>query len=197
MRNLKLKLCWLRLTKSYDFAVSAMLSVVVANLFSHLAFSHSLFDEQLKRRNIDVSVGRTNLALIEQSIAEIIQTNYIKISPDVSVAITIETLKKEQQTEAYCVAEEGIFVGKLFLPQLLEADPHAKAHLNVVTNDIIIPASSSIFQAIEIASDFVGEAMAVVDQKSGRMIKMQKVKHLTMRLLSKRVRQSHPQSQNK
>ena len=52
------------LTESYDFAVSAMLSVVVANLFSHLAFGHSLFDEQLRRRNIDVSVGRTNLALM-------------------------------------------------------------------------------------------------------------------------------------
>ena len=34
------------LTESYDFAVSAMLSVVVANLFSHLVYSHSLFDEQ-------------------------------------------------------------------------------------------------------------------------------------------------------
>ena len=71
---------------------------------------------------------------------------------------------------AYCVAQDGTFVGKLFLPQLLEVDPHTKACLSVVTSDIVIPASSSIFQAIEIASDFVGEAMAVVDHKSGRMI---------------------------
>ena len=102
------------LTESYDFAVAAMLSVVVANLFSHMAFSHSLFDEQLKRRNIDVSVGRTNLALMEQSISEIIQTNFIKVSPNETVARTVNVLKKEQQTEAYCVAEDGTFVGKLF-----------------------------------------------------------------------------------
>ena len=158
------------LTESYDFAVSAMLSVVVANLFSHLAFSHSLFDEQLKRRNIDVSVGRTNLALMEQSIAEIIQTDFIKISPNDSVARTIDMLKKEQQTEAYCVAEDGTFVGKLFLPELLEANPQSEASLSVVANDTIIPANSSIFQAIEIASDFVGEAMAVVDHENGLMI---------------------------
>ena len=158
------------LTESYDFAVSAMLSVVVANLFSHLAFSHSLFDEQLKRRNIDVSVGRTNLALMEQSIAEITQTDFIKISPNDSVARTIDMLKKEQQTEAYCVAEDGTFVGKLFLPELLEANPQSEASLSVVANDTIIPANSSIFQAIEIASDFVGEAMAVVDHENGLMM---------------------------
>ena len=114
------------LTESYDFAVSAMLSVVVANLFSHLAFSHSLFDEQLKRRNIDVSVGRTNLALMEQSITDITQTNFLKVSPDETVAKTIELLKKEQQTEAFCVAEDGTYVGKLFLPQLLEAKSNTK-----------------------------------------------------------------------
>ena len=67
------------LTESYDFAVSAMLSVVVANLFSHLVFSHSLFDEQLKRRNIDVSQGRGNLTLMEQSVTDIAQTEFLKI----------------------------------------------------------------------------------------------------------------------
>ena len=157
------------LTESYEFAVSAMLSVVVANLFSHLAFSHSLFDEQLKRRNIDVSVGRTNLALMEQSVAEITQTSFLRVLPDSSVAKTIELLKKEQQTEAYCVAVDGTYVGKLFLPQLLEAKSRSEVRFSVTAEDTIIPANSSLFHAIEIASDFVGEAMAVVDQTTGEM----------------------------
>ena len=154
------------LTESYDFAVSAMLSVVVANLFSHLAFSHSLFDEQLKRRNIDVSVGRTNLALMEQSITDITQIDFLKVSPDETVAKTIELLKKEQQTEAFCVAADGTYVGKLFLPQLLKVKSNTKASLSVTSTDTTIPANSSMFQAMEIASGFVGEAMAVVDKKN-------------------------------
>lgn len=158
------------LTESYEFAVSAMLSVVVANLFSHLAFSHSLFDEQLKRRNIDVSVGRTNLALMEQSITEISQTNFLKISPGDTVERTIILLKKKEQTEAYCVAEDGTYVGKLFLPQLLKVRGDLNVSSCVIANDTVIPANSSIFQAIEIASDFVGEAMAVVDKKSGVIV---------------------------
>ena len=40
----------------------------------------------------------------------------------------------------------------------------------MLTSDIIIPANSSMFQAIKIASDFVGEAMAVVDQESGVLL---------------------------
>ena len=65
------------------------------------------------------------------------------------------------------MAEDGTYVGKLFLPQLLEVKSNTKASLSVIATDTTIPANSSMFQAIEIASDFVGEAMAVVDKKTG------------------------------
>ena len=158
------------LTESYDFAVSAMLSVVVANLFSHLVFSHSLFDEQLKRRNIDVSQGRGNLTLMEQSVADIAQTEFLKIFPNTSVADTIQLLKKRQQTEAYCVEGNGAYVGKLFLPQLLKLRPNTEVHTSVMKSETVIPANASMFQAIEIASDFVGEALAVVDTDTNKIV---------------------------
>ena len=158
------------LTESYDFAVSAMLSVVVANLFSHLVFSHSLFDEQLKRRNIDVSQGRGNLTLMEQSVTDIAQTEFLKIFPNTSVADTIQLLKKRQQTEAYCVEGNGAYVGKLFLPQLLKLRPNTEVHRSVMKSETVIPANASMFQAIEIASDFVGEALAVVDTDTNKIV---------------------------
>ena len=158
------------LTESYDFAVSAMLSVVVANLFSHLVFSHSLFDEQLKRRNIDVSQGRGNLTLMEQSVTDIAQTEFLKIFPNTSVADTIQLLKKRQQTEAYCVEGNGTYVGKLFLPQLLKLRPNTEVYKSVMKSETVIPADASMFQAIEIASDFVGEALAVVDTDTKKIV---------------------------
>ena len=158
------------LTESYDFAVSAMLSVVVANLFSHLVFSHSLFDEQLKRRNIDVSQGRGNLTLMEQSVTDIAQTEFLKIFPNTSVADTIQLLKKRQQTEAYCVEGNGTYVGKLFLPQLLKLRANTEVHTSVMKSETVIPADASMFQAIEIASDFVGEALAVVDTDTKKIV---------------------------
>ena len=158
------------LTESYDFAVSAMLSVVVANLFSHLVFSHSLFDEQLKRRNIDVSQGRGNLALMEQSIVDVAQKEFLKVSPTASVANTIQLLKKRQQTEAYCVEGNGTYVGKLFLPELLKLRPNTEVHTSVMKSETVIPADASMFKAIEIASDFVGEALAVVDTNTNKIV---------------------------
>ena len=64
------------------------------------------------------------------------------------------------------MAEDGTYVGKLFLPQLLEVKSNTKVSLSVTSNDTTIPANSSMFQAMEIASGFVGEAMAVVDKKN-------------------------------
>ena len=155
------------LTESYNFAVSAMLSVVVANLLSHVMFSHSVFDEQLRRRNIDVSKGRGNLVLIERNVCEIMQTSFMTFLPDTPVKTVIEQLSENKQTEAYCVTEEGGYVGKLFLPQLIKAHPKTVSQNCLLAADKVIPAEASIFQAIEIATDFVGEAMAVIDSQSG------------------------------
>ena len=61
----------LEFTMSYEFAVAAMLSVVVATLLSSLLYGHSFFDEQLVRRGIDLSQGRGNLELMNQSIPQL------------------------------------------------------------------------------------------------------------------------------
>jgi CIC family chloride channel protein len=62
----------LEFTMSYEFAVAAMLSVVVATLLSSLLYGHSFFDEQLSRRGIDLAQGRGNLELMNQSIADVV-----------------------------------------------------------------------------------------------------------------------------
>ena len=55
------------LTQSYEFAVAAMLAAVIATFFTSLVFGHSFFDEQLLRRGIDLSRGRSDLELQSQS----------------------------------------------------------------------------------------------------------------------------------
>ena len=60
------------LTQSYDFAVAAMLAAVIATFFTSLVFGHSFFDEQLLRRGIDLSRGRSDLELQSQSISSVV-----------------------------------------------------------------------------------------------------------------------------
>ena len=87
------------------------------------------------------------------------QANYLKVAPDESVFKTIELLKREQRTEAYCVEEDGTYLGKLFLPQLLEMRSRAKVGASVIASETVIPANSTLLQAIEIASDFIGRPL--------------------------------------
>ena len=48
--------------------------------------------------------------------------------------------------------------------------PRAKVGVSVIASETIIPANSTLLEAIEIASDFIGEAIAVVDQRTGTII---------------------------
>ena len=51
----------LEMTMSYEFALAAMLSVVIATMVSNVIFGHSFFDRQLLDRGIDVAQGRGHI----------------------------------------------------------------------------------------------------------------------------------------
>ena len=51
------------LTRNYDLATAAMVSVVFSNLVAYRIFGRSLFDVQLIRRGFDLSAGRDRVIL--------------------------------------------------------------------------------------------------------------------------------------
>ena len=117
-----------------------------------------------------MSQGRGNLALMEKSVKDLAQADYLKVEPTETIDKVITQLTKERKTEAYCVANDGKYIGKLFLPQLLKSKSNSKAQKNLLASEKIIPANASLFHAIEVASDFVGEGMAVIDQETGKIL---------------------------
>ena len=62
----------LEMTVSYEFALAAMLSIVVAIMVSNLLFGHSFFDRQLLDRGIDVAQGRGHIEMMEIPIVSIV-----------------------------------------------------------------------------------------------------------------------------
>ena len=153
----------LELTMSYEFAVAAMLSVVVATLLSSLLYGHSFFDEQLARRGIDLSEGRGNLELMGQSIATIVSDDYVPLAPSLKVKAAIIKLAKANASEGYCLGKDNEFLGKCSLQQLLLARQEDRLAMHLITDPVILNHDASVMQAIEIASDFVGEAIPVVN----------------------------------
>ena len=58
------------LTRHYEITVAAMVTIVFANLVSYHWYGRSLFDTQLLRRNLDLSLGRDRAYLIHLKVID-------------------------------------------------------------------------------------------------------------------------------
>jgi CIC family chloride channel protein len=160
----------LELTQSYEFAVAAMLAAVVSTLLTSLVFGHSLFDAQLALRGVDISKGRVNLDLMASNITSIATTSFVRLTPDLTVKQTIEKLVKAGAGEGYCIDADDTFRGKVSLQDLLPVAHRTRLNDCMDQDPLLINHDASVLQAIEVASEFVGETIPVVDQKQQRLI---------------------------
>ena len=158
------------LTQSYEFAVAAMLAAVIATFFTSLVFGHSFFDEQLLRRGIDLSRGRGDLELQSQAISHVVSDGFVALGPDAKTKDAIDKLVKAQMSEGYCIGDDAKFIGKFALPELLSAPRQAELAQHLVTNPVLLNHDASVLQAMEVASNFVGETIPVIQQENGRMV---------------------------
>ena len=160
----------LELTMNYDFALVAMISVVAAIMVTNLVFGHSFFDRQLLDRGIDVSQGRGHIEMTETPVLSVVDANFCRILPDSNVRSAIEELGKAGVTEAYLIDDDTIFHGKLGLHELLLQEADAPVLPLADSAPISIKHDASLQQAIEVASDFVGESIPVINRSEGTMV---------------------------
>jgi chloride channel protein, CIC family len=159
----------LEFTMSYEFAVAAMLSVVVATLLSSLLYGHSFFDEQLSRRGIDLAQGRGNLELMNQSIADVVSDEYVILSKNFLVKSAIKAMAKAGVSEGYCLGKDNDFIGKCSLQHLLLVHQDDNLITHLMDEPVTLNHDASIMQAIEIASEFVGEAIPVINRANNEL----------------------------
>ena len=160
----------LELTMNYDFALVAMISVVASIMVTNLVFGHSFFDRQLLDRGIDVSQGRGHIEMTETPVLSVIDGNFCRISPDADVRSAMQELGRAEVTEAYLIDDSARFHGKLRLHELLSQKGEAPVLPLADSAPISIKHDASLQQAIEVASDFVGESIPVIDRSEGTMV---------------------------
>ena len=158
------------LTQSYDFAVAAMLAAVIATFFTSLVFGHSFFDEQLLRRGIDLSRGRSDLELQSQSISRVVSNEFISLGPDAKTQDAIDGLIKAKMSEGYCIDAGNKFIGKFALTELLAAPRQVSLEQCLMTDPVMLDHAASVLQAMEVASNFVGETIPIINEETGLMI---------------------------
>ena len=158
------------LTQSYEFAVAAMLAAVIATFLTSLVFGHSFFDEQLARRGVDLSRGRSGIELQAQPIIQFIDEEFVAVNPKTSVKEAIKASIEAQSSEGYCIGEDKAFIGKYAITMLLNAPPKAEVKKYLLEDPVFLNHDASLLQAMEVASNFVGETIPVVDKENGQLV---------------------------
>ena len=165
------------LTRNYDLAIAAMVSVVFSNLVSYRIFGRSLFDVQLRAGGFDLASGRDKAILDLRPIDGYLSRDYTALTPDTPPAEAKSRLVEAHRHEGYVVDADGRYIGTVKLAELVawedggSADSGATvAHL-AKPEELIFTAGMSIWAAMEGMGDFVGESIPVLeDGENGRML---------------------------
>lgn len=180
----------LELTHSYELSLAAMLSIVVSSLIFHLFYGHSLFDLQLLARGINLAKGRIFLELETMKMAHLAGDDFLSFQPDIHADMILARMQEVQQTEAYCVDDKGVFLGKISIFNVVAASDRTAAQLADL-QCLKLYADQSINKAMEAAIDFVGEGLPVLDRASYQLVGVVSESHLfsAYNLVTRQVRE--------
>ena len=73
-------------------------------------------------------------------------------------------------SEGYCIDADNKFIGKFALTELLPVSRQVSLQQHLMTNPVKLNYAASVLQAMEIASNFVGETTPVIDEENGFMV---------------------------
>ncbi len=150
-------------TRSYEFAVAAILAVSMSSFVSTRLFCYSFFDRQLIARGFDLRQGREFLSLKDISVADLDVEAVESVTEGMTGEDLVAHLRASHRTEAYVVNPQGTLTGVVpILSALSNPDKTASA---LIGNDyLVLNLGDDLQQALAIARRFVGEAIPVVDE---------------------------------
>ena len=160
----------LELTGSYQLALCVMLSVMSCILITSLVFGHSYFDRQLLDRGIDVTKGRGQIEMTETSVISVMSQAYLKIDPSSSNKEIAARLIQAKTTEGYITSQTNELIGKISLVDVTKALVDKSEAVMFDEHPIFIKHDASLQQAIEIASEFVGEGIPIIDTRTKKLL---------------------------
>ena len=158
----------LELTQSYEYAVAAMIAVMVCNLLTNSVFGNSFFDRQLLDRGIDLLKGREAIALNQKVVGPYASQGYVRANPSITGIELREAMRKRGHTEAYIIKSDGQFFGKVSIYEVIEAaDTTIKDFVD--TRPLTLYSHDSLAEAMVRVSQFVGESLPVVNAETGEL----------------------------
>ena len=165
------------LTRNYDLATAAMVSVVFSNLVSYRVFGRSLFDVQLRMRGFDLSAGRDKVILDHRLIESYVSREYTALAPETPLGEAKSRLLASRRHEGYVIDAGGTYLGTVKLEELVTSEEDGGLGSDAAVarlakrEALIFTEKTSIWAAMERMGDFVGESIPVLEEgDGGRML---------------------------
>ena len=157
-------------TRSYEITVAAMLAIVFANLVSHHWHARSQWDFELGTRGIDLSLGRERAYLRHQKVVRLA----IDALPVLASAHTVgrlrEQLRAATSKTAVIVDDDGNYLGQVSRTALGKLQDSESAASLDYENGKLFDETTSIWDAMQAMRNYIGEAIPVVDSRTGRYL---------------------------
>ena len=166
------------LTRNYDLATAAMVSVVFSNLVSYRIFGRSLFDVQLRLGGFDLSAGRDKVILERRLIESYVTRDFVALAPDMPIGEAKARLLRAQRHEGYVVGANGAYLGELTLAEIVASEEGEEGGLpgegtaaRLAKRDgLRFTPKTSVWDAMEQMGDYVGESIPVVEDGGPRLL---------------------------
>ena len=153
----------LELTNSYAYALASLVGLAISVGYVQVRFGSSYFDVQLLNRGIDISDGRTGLFMTETDILRFAETNFHTIKESETVESAVSLMSKIDQSELIVVNQSGEFIGKTNSLSLFNKEGSLSSAEVIDKDCVFIDHDASLQSAMEIASNFVGEVIPIVN----------------------------------
>jgi len=155
------------LTRSYEITVAAMLAIVFANLIAHNWYGRSLYDNQLKLRGIDLSLGRERAYLMHHKVAAHVTESLPVIQQSANLGALRLKMNEKSSGSAVILDHDNRYLGQVYQHQLHELDDDATITSIELQQGSTFTEKTSIWEAMEIMRSYFGEAIVVIDSASG------------------------------
>ena len=149
------------LTGSYDYGLMALLSVTLCSTFTYRFFGLSYFDRQLLDRGIDLTRGREHINMTQIYVAELQLSDSLFFPRGAAPEHILQSMRENQTTEVYILNEDKSLFGKLDLHSLISNMDNFEADID--QSPTKLDTTNSLVEALEIASEFVGESIPIMD----------------------------------
>ncbi len=153
------------LTRNYDITIASMVGVVFSNLIAHHIFGRSLFDVQLLRSGVDLSTGRDQAQLQAAKVLDYQAENLVTVHFLDSAKEVMQRIAASEWTTAFVLDDDGGLMG-IFTKQIRPGTVGSQ----VIQSTAVFDETTGILDGLHGMSGFVGDAVPIVEQSSGRFL---------------------------